>query len=191
MSRTLHVRWWRGRGDPGRAELHSQLPPDELYAQLAERVEEHPDFPLISKLSGGGVIIRVFKPPPTHRPFFGQRTPIGFRIAEVQTRAGLTPYQPIAEGRILEDGGGSQLRLDMRPHPDARTFSWLYAFFGALLLVGSGFLAARGDTGLGLCAAAMAVGFLLFPRFRAQHGFELGVSSLVGRLTEELDLRQA
>jgi hypothetical protein len=175
-----------GRVPHHRTELRSDLPPDELHAQLAQRVEVFPDFPLISKLSGGGVVIRVFKPPPTSLPFFGQRTPLGFRIAEVQIRGGLTPFQPIAEGRILEDGGGSRMELDLRPHPDARSF---YATFGVVMLVAGGLLASRGDLGLGVTAALMATGFLLFPRFRAQHGFEIGVQSLLARLTEELDLR--
>ena len=177
-----------GRAPHQQVELRSQLPPDELYAQLVERVEEWPDFPLISKLSGGGVVIRVFKPPPTERPFFGQRSPLGFRIAEVQTRAGLTPYQPIAEGRIVEEGAGSRVKLELRPHPDARTFSWLYATFGVVLLGAVALLLSRGDAGLAVCAGLLAVGFLTFPRFRAQHGFQLGAASLLERLSQELGL---
>ena len=156
--------------------LESPLTPTDLHARLARHVEPAVEFPLVSKLSGAGIVIRTIQPPPTDRPFFGTLTPAGFKLAQVLRSEGLSPYQPILEGSVAPSDAGSTVRLTLRPHQDARVFAVAFAVVGIGLIVAGGLGFADGN-GTGAIAALFGALFLVFPRFRALHGFEQGCAS--------------
>ncbi|MCP4806659.1 MAG: hypothetical protein GY913_29135 [Proteobacteria bacterium] len=166
--------------------LGSSLTPTELHARLQSHVEPAVEFPLVSKLSGAGIVIRTIQPPHTDRAFFGTLTPMGFKLAQVLRTSGLSPYQPILEGSIRAADEGSELVVSMRPHADARVFALAYFIVGLGLIVAGGLGWSAGND-MGVVAAIFGSLFLVFPRFRALHGFEQGCAAAQAALTPILE----
>ena len=161
----------------------SALDPQGLVARLEPQVEPLLQrYPFISKLSGGGVVVRVLKTPPTQRPLWGRFFGDSFHLVRIPRGEDLTPWAPIMHGTIHPHEGGSRVELELRPHPSARTLSGVYAFFGLLLLVAAGLAAAEQPdmAGLGL---AFGLLMLFFPSYRARRSFEVGC----GLALESLD----
>lgn len=176
----------QGRGRLNRTSvLGSQQPATEVLSEL-RRVTEPLDgpFQLLSKLSPGGIVIRVLKAPKTERPFFGRVGDEGsFTIAMVPRGERLTPYQPMIHGRVVDEGDSSRLELELAPHRQARTFSGVFGV--AALMVGSiSLLRLFAQPAVAVVGLCFAVAFAVFPTWRAKQGF--GVSA-----TETLDLLRA
>lgn len=164
-------------------ELRSPLEPGALLARLEGRVHPLEGEPrLVSKLSPGGAVIRVFRLPDTEHPFCGQVGSGSFTLVAVPPPERLSPFQPILRGRVRPDVGGSRVELDLETHHQVRSFPWLYAFFGVLLLLGAVMQLVTqeyiGAAGAGLLGG----GFLLLPGFRARHGFQLSCQDSLAAL---------
>jgi hypothetical protein len=168
------------------AVLGSRQPASEVLGEL-RRITEPLDgsFQLLSKLSPGGIVIRVLKAPKTERPFFGRVGDEGsFTIAMVPRGERLTPYQPMIHGRVLDEGdSSSRIELKLAPHPQARTYSGVFGL--AALMVGAvSLLRFFAQPAVALLGLFFAVAFAVFPTWRAKQGF--GVSA-----AETLDLLRA
>lgn len=162
-------------------KLSSPLPPEELLKRLAAATEPSEGFPLRSKLSGAGIVVRVLHPPPTTRPLFGRVGADGFKVACVPDPANQGPFQPIAEANVSESGAGSLVSLTLRPHKQVKSYSPLFAGMAVILFLVAG-VTFRDSGGIGLIAAVFGGLFLVFPRFRATHGFEQGCVGLEKQL---------
>ena len=150
----------------------SELSPQDLIVEL-RRVTEPVEAPfsLLSRLSPGGIVVRVLKAPRTERPFFGRVGDEGaFRIALVPRGEALTPYQPILSGRVVGEGEGSRLEVELAPHPQARTHSGLFGV-AAVLLGGASLLRVLASPLVASIGILFAVAFAVFPGWRARQGF--------------------
>ncbi len=171
------------------ARYSSGLSPVMLLAALRTAVEPlDGGFQFVSKLSGGGVVVRVLRAPTTDRNWFGRVEESTFRVAMVMTDGSGSPFQPILRGAVTAQGEGSLVALELAAHPDARAFSGLFVIGGVLLGAASllvlGQSVVTGGTGLGLAAL-----FLMFPRFRARLGFQHACASSLAAFERQLDLR--
>ena len=170
------------------ARYTSDQPPDVLLDALAEAVEPlQSGFTYVSKLSGGGVVVRVLRAPDSERPWFGAVEPTSFKVALAPRDRTGTPYQPILRGTILPTDSGSEVELSLAPHPDARMFSILFTVGGALLGFAS-LLSIQEEPvtgGTGLIIAAL---FLAFPGFRARMSFDQACAISLSALEEQLNL---
>ncbi len=171
------------------ASFSCRLPPDALLRELRRVTEPHEEsFQLISKLSGGGVVIRVLKAPKTERPFFGRVGDEGaFRIAMVPRGEALTPYQPILHGRVLPAAEGSEVELHMAPHRQARTFSVLFGI-AAIILGSLSLVRLFAQPLIGVMGLFFAFGFAVFPTLRARQGFGVSIEETLTLLTANIPL---
>ncbi len=147
-------------------------------------------FQLQSKLSPGGIVIRVLKSPKTERPFFGRVGDEGaFSLALVPRGEALTPYQPILSGRVVADGPGSRIEAELAPHPSARTFS---GFFGLVAVVvgGASLLRLLASPLVACIGITFAVAFALFPGWRARQGFGHSAQESVDLLVANVPLQR-
>ena len=171
------------------ASYSSRLPPDALIQELRRVTEPHDgSFQLLSRLSGGGVVIRVLKAPKTERPFFGRVGDEGaFRIAMVPRGEALTPYQPILHGRVLPADEGSHVELHMAPHRQARTFSVLFGV-AAIILGALSLVRLFAQPLIGCIGLFFAFGFAVFPTLRARQGFGVSIEESLTLLTANVPL---
>ncbi len=154
-------------------ELHSGLAPADLKAHMEPHVEPLLQrYPFVSKLSGGGVVVRVLKTPPTSRPLWGKFFGNSFHFARIPQGEDLSPWAPIMHGTIHPDGPGSRVVVELKPHPSARTLGGVYAFFGLLVLAAAGLGLSQGQP---MAAVGLGFGILLlfFPGFRARYSFRV------------------
>ena len=166
--------------------LESPLAPEVLIEKLREQTEAVEEFPLRSKLSGAGIVVRVLHAPETDKPLFGRIGADGFKLAQVPDPARQGPFQPLVEGNVSDSQIGSRIELTLRPHKQVRTYSPIFAAMAILLFLVAGVqFAAKPE--IALIAAVFGGLFLVFPRFRAKHGFDQGcgeVESTLRRLFE-------
>jgi len=141
----------------------------------------------VSKLSGGGVVVRVLRAPSSERPWFGAVEPTSFKVALAPQDTTGTPYQPILRGTIRPDGTGSEIELALAPHPDARMFSILFTVGGGLLGFAS-LLSLSENPVMGGAGLVMAGLFLAFPSFRARLSFDDACAVSLTALEEQLEL---
>lgn len=92
-------------------------------------------FRLVSRLSGGGAIVRALAAPPTDQPFFGELTAERLRFARVPRATSISPWAPIARGAWEAAPGGARLRLTLAPHPQAGLVGELASIFALPLAV--------------------------------------------------------
>jgi hypothetical protein len=152
--------------------LELDSPPDQVLERLRAGTHPSPDaFEMVSKLSGGGIVVRVLRGPKTPLPFFGRIDGSRFRIAPVHQGGDVTAYQPILRGQVEAQAAGSRLVAELRPHPEAQRFDGVYAAAGALTTFG-GALWALSQPIQGLGLAFMGLCFVAYPRLRARLGFE-------------------
>jgi len=173
------------------ARYTSDQPPHVLLDALAEAVEPLKDgFTYVSKLSGGGVVVRVLRAPDSERPWFGAVEPTSFKVVLAPRDRTGTPYQPILRGTILPTDTGSAVELALAPHPDARMFSILFTVGGGLLGFAS-LLSFHEDPTMGGVGLVMAGLFLAFPSFRARLSFDEACAISLSALEEQLNLTRA
>jgi hypothetical protein len=174
-----------------RHSLHSELSPQELREQLAAAIEQTDgEFPLVSKLSGGGIVIRVLNAPSTSRPFFGQITGPNFAISQSTRGREVTPFQPIVHGTIERDEADvTRVELILRPHPDAPTFERAGKVAAVLLALVS-IPAALSGQPLALVAIFFAALFWVFPRARARIAFTHDCARALAALEQATPLIQ-
>ena len=97
---------------------------DALRAATAHTTEP---FSMVSKLSGGGIVVRVLRTPETERAFFGRVTTDGFVVAPVHRGGDVTPFQPLIRGTVApSDTGGTRLHLHLHPHPHAQAYDIVF-----------------------------------------------------------------
>ena len=176
-----------------RHKLHSELSPQELRARLSDAVEETgEEFPLIAKLSGAGIVVRVLQAPTTSRPFFGALLGTRFTISEVNKGRELTPFQPIVRGTIArrDETPGSELELELRPHPQVFTFETAGKVVAALL-VALALPALIMGQGVGAIALVFAALFWIAPSARAQSAFSQDCDRALTALKATLPVEQA
>ncbi len=169
-------------------ERLSDLDPKALVAHLEPQVELLLQrYPFVSKLSGGGVVIRVLKTPPTSRPLWGRFFGDSFHLTRIPRGEDLTPWAPIMHGTIHPDEEGSRIELELKPHPSARTLASVYGFFGVLLLVASG-LGLSTQPGIAAIGLVFGILLLFFPGYRARLSFQLGCGLALETLDQAMAL---
>ena len=170
-----------------RRRYRCELPPRDLLDALDRVVEPGPrEFPLISRISGAGIVVRALRVPATTRPFFGVVE--GDRLAIAQTsREEATPFQPILRGVVRDDEGGSTLELELRPHAEVPTFATAGKVAGGLVIAGAAPALLSGEP---LAVLAMGFGalFWVFPGLRARASFGHGCARSLVALEERLPL---
>lgn len=173
-----------------RGTFRTDLSVEDVHRRLFSYVEPTDEgFPLVSRLSGAGVVIQVMRTPVTVRPFFGVVREGRFHITLVPTDENLTPWRPIVHGIVAEGAGGhgSQIELELRPHGNARTFAGIYALVGGLMMLGA-LVKASSSPAFAAAGAALALLLLTFPKFRARWSFERDCDLAMARVARELDL---
>lgn len=157
---------------------------DALRAATAHTTEP---FSMVSKLSGGGIVVRVLRTPETERAFFGRVTTDGFVVAPVHRGGDVTPFQPLIRGTVVpSDGGGTRLHLHLHPHPHAQAYDIVFTVVGVLMLVGAGLLATQSVASAGMLAFFGLLG-VVFPKLRARAGFAAETRRALTGLAEVLD----
>lgn len=182
------------RSPPGGGALsrsltrHSPHSPAALRARLREAVEPlDGGFTLVSRLSGGGIVTRTLRAPDTDLPLFGRVEPDRIRVALVHRGVDTSPFQPIVGVALDGEGEGSAVRLDLAPHPNARTFGGIFAL-GAVLLLVAAAVQFSGQPGVAVAAGLFAVALGLFPHLRARVGFGQDADRVTDALVELLEL---
>jgi hypothetical protein len=156
------------------SERELSCSPAELIAHIQPQVEPLLQrYPFISKLSGGGVVIRVLKTPPTTRPLWGRFFGQSFHLTRIPQGEDLSPWAPIMHGNILPIDGGCRVDLELKPHPSARTLAGLYGFFGVLLLIASS-IGIQAQPVMALIGLLFGILLLFFPGYRARQSFREG-----------------
>ncbi len=188
----VHLNAHRCEGPLSRVVRYtSSATPEALRARLTPQVHLHSEgFQLVSRLSGGGVVIRTIRAPQTDRTWLGDVGEHGFRLVLVPHGEALTPFQPILRGRWTAADGRADLRLDLAPHPGARLFPALFLVAGGVLVL-AGLLLLLTAPPMGLMALAMGGLLLLFPQIRARHGFALACQQSLDALEQDLPLERA
>lgn len=170
----------------------SPQPPAALLTLLADHTEpiEWPPE-LILKLSGVGIICRVMASPTTSRPFFGHVSAERIRLAVSNEGRDVTPFQPILLLTLHPDSAGSRLDVKLRPHRQARSFTGLFAGFGALIILAA-LPAALGGDPAALVGMLVGAGSIVFPSYRARASFQADRDRALSALRAMLpDLQEA
>ena len=179
------------RGLTASARYTSDLPPERLLSALRADVEPHSGgFQFVSKLSGGGVVVRVLRAPVTDLGWFGTVDEERFSVAQVARDGSGTPFQPILRGEVRPRDGGSLLELELSAHPDARSFSFLFTV-GGVLLGAASLIAMAQAPAMGLAGLGFAALFLVFPGLRARIGFAHACETSLAAFAQQLDLTPA
>ena len=174
-----------------RVVLETPLNLEALQARIPLHVEPHVGaFELVHKLSPGGIVLQLLRTPVTGRGFWGRADHVNWHIAQNRRRERVTPFQPLLVGRVVESGDGVRIEAELAPHPNVRSWSWLYMLAGAILLVG-GAIKATADPGIAAALAGLGVLFAVFPHLRAWQGFQMGCGDLLGSLEEDFELKEA
>lgn len=162
--------------------------PAALLALVATKVEPlEGGFTLMHRLSGGGIVVRALRAPPTQRRLFGKVDPAGFRVAIVPDLRSISPFQPIIRAQVMAAPGGTRVEATFRPHPDARTHALLFRLMAAVLLLSS-LMKGLSDPGFALVGCALAAVAVVVPTFRARWSFRQACVRSRAQLAEELDL---
>ncbi len=163
--------------------------PEALLARLRDQVEPLDEgFTLMHRLSGGGIVVRSLRAPPTRRPFFGKVDPAGFRLAVVPELGNISPFQPIVRARIEPAPGGSRVTATLRPHPDVRTHALLFLGLAAVLIISS-MVKGLSDPTFALVGYAFAGVAAAFPTVRARWSFARACADTRARLEAALGLQ--
>ncbi|MEL6349056.1 MAG: hypothetical protein AAFV53_38485 [Myxococcota bacterium] len=167
----------------------SELTPSELRETLAEVVEpvDWP-FPLVFKLSGGGIVSRVMDAPKTDRPFFGQiEERIRFAVASRGNE--VTAFQPILRLTIEPDAdnAGSVVQVRLRPHGESRSFAGLFAVFGGTIAIAALPALFNGEP-IALIGVIVGLLGIFFPPLRARLSFQADRDRALDALTSHLPL---
>ena len=91
------------------------------------------DFRLVSRLSGGGIVVRSLEMPTTDKPLIGRVSDKEIVIAQTLGLVNVSPYQPIV--RIVSQG--ATVELTFRPHSDVYLMSPL-EWLGGFVCISSG-----------------------------------------------------
>ena len=162
-------------------------PPDAFAAQLRDAVQPSTEpFTLVSKLSGGGIVVRALRTPATERPFFGRVEHGRFAIAPTRKTGNVTPFQPLIRGTWSPTEAGTQLDLHLAPHPNAQNWDIVFTIAGLGLLPGAA-LQALSNVPLAAALGAFGLAALAFPRLRARASFAAEVDIALPALAQALD----
>lgn len=163
---------------------------------IAADVESVSVFRFVSKLSGGGVIVRVLQAPETDRPFWGKIQENRIRIVQNIPSQNISPYQPIVYLELEEAEKGTEISVLMKPHKDASMFA-LFEWMGAILCVTAGLIALSQSPLAGVTIVfGLALG--VFPWFRSRKLFAFeknrcleGLNGLKSKLeAQELEISE-
>jgi|GEM_PF-1918441 len=172
------------------ARYASAQEPVDLLAALRSAVEPQVGgFQFVSKLSGGGVVVRVLRAPQTERGWFGTVDDDRFSIVMVARDSSGTPFQPILRGEVAPTPKGSTVDVELAAHPDARAYS-VFFVVGGVLLGGASTLALSQGLLVGWIGLALAGLFLWFPALRARLGFEAACETSRTAFAEQFGLAQ-
>jgi hypothetical protein len=164
-----------------RSNGHSSLAPAEITAVLLENIHPVNDFALVSKLSGGGVVVRVLERPETDKAFFGKRhgTENRFDIVQNIPSVVITPYQPIVQISYVEakEEQGSHISFCYTPHPQANILSFAEWISGGLCCVAG--LVGMQSNPIAVIAVFFGLLIIFFPKIRATSSFEMEVQRCV------------
>ena len=142
------------------------LSKEELIIELRALTEPVSEFRLVSRLSGGGIVVRILEMPETDKPLIGRVSEREIKLAQYLETINVSPYQPL----VSVDHHDGLLDLTFRPHKDVYLLSGL-EWVGGLLCIVSGLV---GMTQNPLAALAVIVGVALIalPRLRARWNFQ-------------------
>lgn len=143
-------------------------------------------FTLVSKLSGGGIVVRALRTPDTPRPFFGRVHGRRFTIAPTRKTGNVTPFQPLIRGTWAAVEGGTRVELNLAPHPNAQNWDILFTIAGLGLLPGAA-IQALSNVPLAAALAAFGLAALGFPRLRARASFGAEVDIALQSLAQALE----
>jgi len=167
-------------------DLSLAVPPAVGLARLRAATAGHRGpFRLVSRLSGGGAIVRALAAPPTALPFFGELSAERLRFARVPRATAISPWAPIARGAYEAAPGGARLRLSLAPHPQAGLVGELASVFSVpLAAVG---VAAVGSAPGYAAALLVWVGAMVgLPRWWARRMFASEVAGFRAALADAL-----
>ena len=164
-----------------RLQGYSSLAPAEITSILIDNIHPVKDFALVSKLSGGGVVVRVLERPETDKSFFGKRhgTQNRFDIVQNIPSVVITPYQPIVQISYEQatDDQGSHISFYYTPHPQANILSFAEWIGGGLCCVAG--LVGMQSNPIAVIAVFFGLLIIFFPRIRAQSSFQMEVQRCV------------
>jgi hypothetical protein len=153
------------------ARYRTDLSPAAFLATLRGVMEPlDGGFKLVSKLSPGGIVVRTLRAPETDLGWFGTIREHKFSVAMIVRDKSGSPFEPIVRGEVRARDGGSEVEVELSPHPNARMFSILFTLGGGLLAAAS-LVAISQSPALGVMGLVVAAIFLAFPGFRARVGF--------------------
>lgn len=169
--------------------LRSEQPPHALLARAREHLEPlEGRWPLVFKLSPGGIVLQVLRAPQSPQPLWGRVDAQNWELAQLRRSQDLSPFQPLLQAELHADGEGSRLVGTLAPHPRIHSWSAVYAVVGILLLATAALQAPeplyRG------ALAFMGLAFVFFPQLRAWHGCSSGRQELLLSLERHLGLRE-
>lgn len=142
-------------------------------------------FRLVSRLSGGGAIVRALAAPKTELPFFGELSAERLRFARVPRATSISPWAPIARGAWEQAPGGARLRLTLAPHPQAGLVGELASIF-ALPLAVVGVAALGSAPGYAVALLVWVGAMVGLPRWWARRVFTAEVAGFRAALAEAL-----
>ena len=168
----------------------SSAQPDELITTLSSLTEPTAwPFPVVFKLSGGGVVSQIMQPPKTEKPFFGEASEQRIRFALVTFGKEVTHFQPIVRLQITPDETGSAIQVALRPHPKAKTFASLFGLGGLLLLSAAIPALLQGEM-VGLIAVGFGLLCIGFPNLRARISFDSDCEQTLQALDRALPIKK-
>ena len=161
---------------------------ETLIATLSAQTEPTPwPFPVVFKLSGGGVVSQIMQPPKTQKPFFGEASENRIRLAIVTFGKEVTPFQPIIRLNVSPDAHGCTISLNLRPHPKSNAHASVFGL-GGLLLICAAIPAILHGLPVGLLAIAFGILCIGFPTWRARLSFESDCRRTLTVLEETLPI---
>ena len=156
----------------------TSLTKSELIHQLRPLTEPVEEFRLVSRLSGGGIVVRSLEMPTTDKPFIGKVSDKEIVIAQTVGLVNVSPYQPIV--RIVSQG--TAVELTFRPHSDVYLMSPL-EWLGGFVCISSG-LVGLTQNPLAILAIIMGVAIVILPRYRARWHFARELKRAKSSLSE-------
>ena len=167
-----------------RLEQKKRLYSPHSVASVRTIFEEHTcvidSFRMISKLSGGGVVVRTLEAPKSDALFYGMISDT-IEIAELRYDSNITPYQPILKILLCEENGGCMLDIHFSLPKEYLDIGILYNIAGILIALSSIPLFRAGHP---LTWVAILFGVIMFwyPILRSRISFADACSSALRKI---------
>ncbi len=147
----------------------------QQFRMLTEPIEE---FRLVSRLSGGGIVVRTLEVPKTDKPLIGKVSDKEIVIAQTLDPVNISPYQPIVNVVFQE----TSVELTFRPHPDVYLLSPV-EWIGGCVCIASGAVGILQNP-LAALAILLGIAIVVFPRYRARWSFDKELKRMKSGLQE-------